>query len=83
MIAALTIFAIQVARSRSLSKEKGKEIINELQQIPHLIEEYLANQGPIMEAVDLVKEAKSVLFLGRGISAPVAKEGALKLMEVA
>ena len=36
-----------------------------------------------MEAVDLVKHAKSVLFLGRGISAPVAKEGALKLMEVA
>ena len=26
---------------------------------------------------------RSVLFLGRGISAPVAKEGALKLMEVA
>ena len=36
-----------------------------------------------MEAVDLVKHAKCVLFLGRGISAPVAKEGALKLMEVA
>ncbi|MED6338413.1 MAG: SIS domain-containing protein, partial [Candidatus Thermoplasmatota archaeon] len=83
MIAALTIFSIQVARSRSLSKEKGKQIINGLQQIPHLIEEYLANQGPIMEAVELVKDAKSVLFLGRGISAPVAKEGALKLMEVA
>ena len=83
MVAALTIFSIQVARSRSLSKEKGKQIINGLQQIPHLIEEYLANQGPIMEAVELVKDAKSVLFLGRGISAPVAKEGALKLMEVA
>ncbi len=83
MVAALTIFAIQVARSRSLGKEKGKAIINNLQQVPHLIEEYLADQGPIMEAVDAVKEAKSVLFLGRGISAPVAKEGALKLMEVA
>ena len=48
-----------------------------------MIEEYLANPGPISEAVELVKNAKSVLFLGRGISAPVAKEGALKLMEVA
>ena len=83
MVAALTIFAMQVARSRSLSKEKGKKIINNLQQVPHLIEEYLSNQGPIMEAVEAVKNAKSVLFLGRGISAPVAKEGALKLMEVA
>lgn len=83
MVAALAIFSIQIARSRTLGKEKGKEIINGLQQIPHLIEEYLDDQGPIMEAVEAVKDAKSVLFLGRGISAPVAKEGALKLMEVA
>ena len=83
MVAALAIFSIQIARSRTLGKEKGKEIINGLQQIPHLIEEYLDDQGPIMEAVEAVKDAKSVLFLGRGISAQVAKEGALKLMEVA
>ncbi|MCS5533701.1 MAG: glutamine--fructose-6-phosphate transaminase (isomerizing) [Candidatus Poseidoniaceae archaeon] len=83
MVAALTMFAIQVGRSRSISKEKGQEIIHGLQQIPHLIEEYFEDEGPIMEAVELVKNAKSVFFLGRGISAPVAKEGALKLMEVA
>ena len=83
MVAALTMFAIQVGRSRSISKERGQKLIQGLQQIPHLIEEYLENQGPIMEAVNAVKDAKSVLFLGRGISAPVAKEGALKLMEVA
>tara|TARA_B100001564_G_scaffold224143_1_gene188926 strand:- start:4385 stop:6205 length:1821 start_codon:yes stop_codon:yes gene_type:complete len=83
MVAALTMFAIQVGRSRSISKERGQKLIQGLQQIPHLIEEYLEEQGPIMEAVNAVKDAKSVLFLGRGISAPVAKEGALKLMEVA
>tara|TARA_B100001093_G_scaffold177219_1_gene169890 strand:- start:42771 stop:44591 length:1821 start_codon:yes stop_codon:yes gene_type:complete len=83
MVAALTMFALQIGRSRSISREKGKEIIKELQQVPHLIEEYLEHQGPISEAVELIKEAKSVLFLGRGISAPVAKEGALKLMEIA
>ena len=48
-----------------------------------MIEHYLENQGPILEAVNAVKDAKSVLFLGRGVSAPVAAEGALKLMEVA
>ena len=83
MVASLTMFALQVGRSRSISKEKGQEIIHGLQQIPHLIEEYFEDEGPIMEAVELVKNAKSVFFLGRGISAPVAKEGALKLMEVA
>ena len=83
MVAALTMFALQVGRSRSTSKERGQELIHGLQQIPHLIEEYLEDQGPIMEAVELVKNAKSVFFLGRGISAPVGKEGALKLMELA
>ena len=83
MVAALSMFALQVGRSRNISKERGVELIHGLQQVPHLVEEYLANQGPIQEAVDLVKDAKSVLFLGRGISAPVAQGGALKLMEIA
>ena len=83
MVAALTIFALQVGRSRTTTKEKGQELIQALQQVPHLLEDYLMDQGPIMEAVEAVKDAKTVLFLGRGVSAPVAKEGALKLMEVA
>ena len=83
MVAALSMFALQVGRSRATSKEQGRDLINGLQEIPHLIEEYLNNQGPILQAVEMIKDAKSVLFLGRGISAPVAKEGALKLMEIA
>lgn len=83
MVAALSMFALQIGRSRNISKERGVELIHALQQVPHLVEEYLEQQGPIQEAVELVKNAKSVLFLGRGISAPVAQEGALKLMEIA
>lgn len=83
MVAALSMFAIQIARSRDLTKEKAVEYISALEEIPDLIEQYLQDQGPIMEAVEAVKDAKSVLFLGRGVSAPVAAEGALKLMEVA
>ena len=83
MVAALSMFAIQIARSRDLTKEKAIEYISALEEIPGLIEQYLQDQGPIMEAVEAVKDAKSVLFLGRGVSAPVADEGALKLMEVA
>ncbi|MDA0715202.1 MAG: glutamine--fructose-6-phosphate transaminase (isomerizing) [archaeon] len=83
MIAALTLFATQIGRSRHISKDQGVDILKELQQIPHKMEGYLESQGDIMKAVELLKDAKCVLFLGRGISAPVAKEGALKLMEVA
>jgi len=83
MVGALTIFATQLGRTRHLSKADGRDLIQHLQQAPHLMEAYFQDTGPIQEAVDLLSEAGSVLFLGRGLSAPVAKEGALKLMELA
>ena len=83
MVASLLLFAIRIGRTRNFSREKGQSIIKDFQKVPDLMEKYLQKPGPIDEAVDLVKEAKSVLFLGRGLSAPVAREGALKLMEIA
>ena len=83
MVAALTLFAIQIGRARSLSRTRGKQLVKALKKLPQLVESYLDNPGSIMDAVDALKDAKSVLFLGRGISAPVAREGALKLMEIA
>ena len=83
MVASLTIFSLQIGRARSLSKLEGKKVVRALNAIPNQIENYLENSGPIMEAVQAVKDAQHVLFLGRGASAPVAREGALKLMEVA
>ena len=83
MVGALALFSLQLGRSRHLSKTKGKSIVKEMRNLPEKIRTYLENPGPIEEAVQLVTQAKSVLFLGRGISSPVASEGALKLMEIA
>ena len=83
MVGALALFSLQLGRSRHLSKTKGKSIVKEMRNLPEKIRTYLENPGPINEAVKLVTQAKSVLFLGRGISSPVASEGALKLMEIA
>jgi glucosamine--fructose-6-phosphate aminotransferase (isomerizing) len=83
MTAALVMFSIQIGRARSLTRNRGRDLVKNLNAIPDQLETYLANPGPIMEAVEAVKDAKMVLFLGRGVSAPVAREGALKLMEVA
>ena len=83
MVAALLLFAIRIGRTRSFSRDRGQSIIKSFEQVPDLMEKYLSNQGPIEEAVSLLKDASSVLFLGRGVSSAVASEGALKLMEVA
>ena len=60
MVAVLSMFAIQIARSRDLTKEKAIEYISALEEIPDLIEHYLEDWFPIMEAVEAVKDAKSV-----------------------
>ena len=83
MVASLLLFAIRIGRTRSFSRERGRNIIENFEKIPQLMETYLSNQGPIDEAVELLKNAKSVLYLGRGLSAPVASEGALKMLELA
>ena len=83
MVGALSLFALKLGRGRSLNISEGKRITKGLKELPKKIETYLSHQGPIAEAVDAIIGAKNVLFLGRGVSSPVASEGALKLMEIA
>ncbi len=83
MIAAMYLFALQMGRTRALSPSQGREFAEALRAVPDLVERYLKDPGPIDAAVTAVIKAKNVLFLGRGVSAAVAAEGALKLMEVA
>jgi len=82
MIAALNLFALQLARTRHLSPHDSRIFAEKLLETPDLVEQYLANPGPVDEAVRMIIDAKIAFFLGRGLSAPVATEGALKLMEV-
>ncbi|MEO7589292.1 MAG: glutamine--fructose-6-phosphate transaminase (isomerizing) [Arachnia sp.] len=58
-------------------------ILAELDTMPRLMQEVLDNQAPILELAAELKDAPSVLFLGRHVGYPVALEGALKLKELA
>ena len=51
--------------------------------VPDLVGDYLAKDIDIDPVVEWIRTCRSVLFLGRGLSAAVAAEGALKLMELA
>jgi len=83
MVAALAVFTLMLARQRTLSHHEGRRYVEQLRAVPDLVARYLDAPGPIDALVDWVQQARMVLFLGRGLSAPVAAEGALKLMEVA
>jgi glucosamine--fructose-6-phosphate aminotransferase (isomerizing) len=83
-LANLLMFSVWLARRRgTLSEGEAGELVEGLARIPHLIDERLK---PTHEAInDMVRDfsnARDVLFLGRGLSFPMALEGALKLKEI-
>ena len=80
----LYILAIKISEVRKeISKSNYEKKINDLKKLPDLIKKtlnYCQNNIPFI-AKDFLK-AKGAMFLGRGLSFPIALEGALKLKEL-
>jgi glucosamine--fructose-6-phosphate aminotransferase (isomerizing) len=81
-VIALLLFTLKLARLRNLSMVDGKEIIQELQQLPMKIQSVLDRAPEIEKIAEDFKNAQNFLYLGRGYSFPTALEGALKLKEI-
>ncbi len=68
----------------SENNSEKREIISEMRRLPSRItRQLLEDDGSIHKAVEIIAGANSAIFIGRGISAPLTQEGALKMMEVA
>ena len=80
----LYILAIKISEIRKeIKKLDYEKKINDLRQLPDLIKKtlnYCQDNTPII-AKDFL-QAKGSIFLGRGLSFPIALEGALKLKEL-
>ncbi|MGH3096856.1 MAG: glutamine--fructose-6-phosphate transaminase (isomerizing) [Streptosporangiales bacterium] len=59
------------------------DVIHQLSQMPDTVERVLATVEPVRALAGRLREAGTVLFLGRHVGFPVAMEGALKLKELA
>ena len=81
-VAALNLFALYMARRRSVSILAGRKIVAELQQLPGKVERALELNDEIKAIAEAYMDAPNFLYLGRGYQFPVALEGALKLKEV-
>ncbi|MGD2245360.1 MAG: glutamine--fructose-6-phosphate transaminase (isomerizing) [Candidatus Aminicenantes bacterium] len=82
-MAALALLAIRLAKVRdALSSEESITLIEDLQRIPHKMEEVLARAKEIEELSQQFVNFSHFLYLGRWASYPVALEGALKLKEI-
>jgi len=79
----MACLAIYIASARGvLKKNRLIEMIKALKELPHAVEQTLMNDRLIYFLAQSIFSAKSVLFIGRGTSYPVAMEGALKLKEL-
>ncbi|HEY7586546.1 MAG TPA: glutamine--fructose-6-phosphate transaminase (isomerizing) [Candidatus Deferrimicrobiaceae bacterium] len=82
-LAALYLLALHLAAARgTLSPGKIAENLKDLTELPRKIEEVLKNEAAIAGVARKYKDASDFLYLGRGISYPIALEGALKLKEI-
>jgi len=80
----LYILAIKISDIRDeINKKDYEKKINDLKKLPELIKETLnyCQSNIQIIAKDFLK-AKGAMFLGRGLSFPIALEGALKLKEL-
>ncbi|MBC7421442.1 MAG: glutamine--fructose-6-phosphate transaminase (isomerizing) [Bdellovibrio sp.] len=83
-IALLNVLALQIAKDRGvLTADQEKNYVTQLLAVPSQLEVVLAYDKYFSEAAKKLQEFKGFLYLGRGVSYPIALEGALKLKELA
>jgi glucosamine--fructose-6-phosphate aminotransferase (isomerizing) len=82
-VACFYLLAIYLAEKRgTIDLQKAKALKLDLLRVPSLQEKVLASEEYIKEKAVQYSEAKAVVFIGRGLSYPIALEGALKLKEL-
>ncbi|MCU1431130.1 MAG: glucosamine/fructose-6-phosphate aminotransferase, isomerizing [Actinotalea sp.] len=83
-ITAAYLLGLYLAQLRGTKyADEVAEILDDLRAMPAKIQTVLDGAEHIRETARSMKDASSVLFLGRHVGFPVAMEGALKLKELA
>jgi len=78
----LSLVSLLLARMRTMSLERGREIIDAIYKIPDQVDQILKNDSYIKNIAEKYYQKNNFLYLGRGFNFPIALEGALKLKEI-
>ena len=83
-MAALLMLAVWIGQQRgTLSAAEARELVEGMSKLPEQMREVLTGTRQLVSNVAKRNVgARDVLFLGRGLSFPIALEGALKLKEI-
>ncbi|PYO38114.1 MAG: glutamine--fructose-6-phosphate transaminase (isomerizing), partial [Gemmatimonadetes bacterium] len=81
-LVALTLLGLYLGRRRGLDAAAGRGLVEQLDALPELVAQALAEDPAVQELAARFADSPNALYLGRGVSYPVALEGALKLKEI-
>jgi glucosamine--fructose-6-phosphate aminotransferase (isomerizing) len=82
-VTVLAMMAIMVGKEKGLlSEDRFSQLLKELDSVPDQIQSILEQNDEFKRIAEIYKDATNALYLGRGVSFPVALEGALKLKEI-
>ena len=80
---AMVLAMVLVALKLAANQKSTPTTLAALRHLPNLLEQLLTNPAPLQALAEKLKNATSMLYLGRGGLAPLALEGALKMKECA
>ena len=78
----LAMLALYFGRTRHMSYEAGKRLIEELRRLPTAVSQALTCNDHVKDVAKKYASANNFLYLGRQYNFPTALEGALKLKEI-
>ncbi len=82
-VTALILMSLSIAQKRgSISTQRLRELLIELETIPAKVETALKLNDSIKKIAAVFQHSTNALYLGRGYGFPIALEGALKLKEI-
>jgi glucosamine--fructose-6-phosphate aminotransferase (isomerizing) len=82
-VLATELLALQFARMRDLSATDGRIWVKALEQLPAQVRGMLDQAAACRALAERFAGSKFTMFIGRGVNVAVAREGALKLKEIA
>ncbi|MBI2852274.1 MAG: glutamine--fructose-6-phosphate transaminase (isomerizing) [Chloroflexi bacterium] len=82
-VAALALFTLFLGRQRQMPLETGRRIVRELLRMPEMVEQTLQCDRQIKELAEKYRGFENFFYLGRKYNYPIAREGALKIKEIA
>jgi glucosamine--fructose-6-phosphate aminotransferase (isomerizing) len=82
-LVAFLLLSVYLGRRRgTLTEARARDVLQSLVEVPGEMRRALESKDAVAEVARRFHQSEHVLFLGRGLSYPIALEGALKLKEI-